>query len=54
MVLYHVDNIEPYLMEVNLPQQSISDITLGVISEIIITKTYEELGGSMEKLVNDI
>lgn len=54
MVLYKVDNITEYILAVNLPQQSISDVAMGALTETIIERTYAEVLESIEKLGNEV
>lgn len=54
MVLYNVDDIKPYIINVNLPSQTISDVAMGVISDIIVERTYNEVVESIEKLSNEV
>lgn len=54
MILYTVSDIKPFLLNASVPIQTVSDIATGVISDIVLTHTWDELVESLEKLNNKI
>lgn len=54
MVLYSVEDVEPFILNASIPAQTISDITAGVISQQILELDYNEILESLEKLSHKI
>ena len=54
MVMYNVTDVLPFVLNVNMACQSIADLTAGVISEMVIKMTYQELTTNLEELNNKI
>ena len=54
MVLYCVEDIQPFVLNASVATQSISDVALGTISDVILKMTYDEILESLEKLSNEI
>lgn len=54
MVLYSVDDIEPFVLNASIPTQTVSDVAAGAISELILEMDYKEILESLEKLSHKI
>ncbi len=52
VALYHIDDIEVFLLSVNNAQQAISDIAMGLVAENIIQSNYEDTIST--KIMNEI
>lgn len=52
VILYKIDDIKLFLTEVNQPQQAISDMAMGMISNNITTGNYEDCYN--DKIMNEI
>jgi regulator of protease activity HflC (stomatin/prohibitin superfamily) len=54
VVLYSVEDVEPFVLNASVPTQTISDVAQGAISETIIGMNYPQIIESLEKLSNEI
>lgn len=52
VVVYNVVDVIPFTMNVNQAYQSLSDVSSGVISDIILKLDYSELKDNLEELNN--
>jgi regulator of protease activity HflC (stomatin/prohibitin superfamily) len=54
MVLYCVEDVQPFVLNASVAAQSIADVATGIISDVILQMTYDEILESLDKLSNEI
>jgi len=54
MVLYCVEDVQPFVLNASVATQSIADVATGIISDVILQMTYHEILQSLDKLSNEI